>query len=226
MQVEDIDYSAPVYFFNKINQNTKLCKHVNQTLIKQKAPHEIKAHAKWKTTLIEDNIDWRYMYTHPIKLTNETKLREFQFKFLNRIVPNNSFLFKCKIASSSLCDFCHSNPDSLQHMFWECQYIQIFWTAFTSQILEPLNITKNVNFQNIVWCNILEDSETNSWIVNYLILLAKYFIFRSKCLIQIPVIAVFHTYVKDRMMVEDVIATMNNKLNKYKAKWQVYKNTF
>ena len=102
----------------------------------------------------------------------------------------------------------------------------IFWTAFTSQILEPLNITKNVNFQNIVWCNILEHSETNSWIVNYLILLAKYFIFRSKCLIQIPVIAVFHTYVKDRMMVEDVIATMNNKLNKYKAKWQVYKNTF
>ena len=25
---------------------------------------------------------------------------------------------------------------------------------------------------------------------------------------QIPVITVFHTYVKDRMMVEDVIATM------------------
>jgi len=99
-------------------------------------------------------------------------------------------------------------------MFWECQYIQTFWTAFTSQILEPLNITKNVNFQNIVWCNKLEDSETNSWIVNYLILLAKYFIFKSKCLSQIPVIAVFITYVKDRMMVEDVIATMNNKLNK------------
>jgi len=102
----------------------------------------------------------------------------------------------------------------------------IFWTAFTSQILEPLNITKDVYFQKIVWCNILEDSETNSWIVNYLILLAKYFIFRSKCLSQIPFITVFHTYVKDRMMVEDVIATMNNKLNKYTAKWQVYKTLF
>ena len=79
-------------------------------------------------------------------------------------------------------------------------------------------------FQNR--CNILEDSETNSWIVNYLILLAKYFIFRSKCLSQIPFITVFHTYVKDRMMVEDVIATMNNKLNKYTAKWQVYKTLF
>jgi len=57
-------------------------------------------------------------------------------------------------------------------------------------------------------------------------LLAKYFIFRSKCLNQIPVITVFHTYVKNRMVVEYVIATMNNKLNIYNAKWQVYKQTF
>ena len=57
MEVEDIGYTAPTYFFDKINQNIKLCKHVYQTLIKQKAPHEIKAHAKWKTTLMEDNID-------------------------------------------------------------------------------------------------------------------------------------------------------------------------
>ena len=52
-------------------------------------------------------------------------------------------------------------------------------------------------------------------------LLAKYFIFRSKCLNQIPGITVFHTYVKNRMVAEVVIATMNNKLNDYYDKWQV-----
>jgi len=199
---------------------------VCQTLLKQKAPREIKAHNKWNTTLTEDNIDWKYMYMKPIKLTNETKLRAFQFNFFNRIVPSNSFLYKCKLASSSLCDFCNSIPDSLQHMFWECQHIQHFWTNFTSQILAPLKTTKYVNLKNIVWCNILEERDTNSWIVNYLMLLAKYFIFRSKCLNQIPVITVFHTYVKNRMVVEEVIATMHNKLNTYNAKWQVYKQTF
>jgi len=55
------------------------------------------------------------------------------------------------------------------------------------------------------------------------ILLAKYFILRSKCLSQIPIITVFHIYVKDGMIVEDVTATMNNKHNKCTAKWQVYK---
>ena len=77
MEVEDIGYTAPTYFFYIINPNTKLCKHAYQTLIKQNVPHEIKAQAKWKTTFLQDNIDWRYMYTHPIKLTNKTKLREF-----------------------------------------------------------------------------------------------------------------------------------------------------
>ena len=180
MELEEIVYTPPSYFFERINQNTKLCRYVYQTLIKQKAPNKINAQDKWKTTLMEDSIDWKNMYMKPIKLTNETKLREFQFKFLNRIVPNNSFLFKCKIASSNLCDFCNANPDSLEHMFWKCQHIQHFWTQFTSHILTPLNTNKNVCFKNIVWCNLLDVSETNNWIVNYLILIAKYFIFRSK----------------------------------------------
>jgi len=146
--------------------------------------------------------------TNKINLWNKT-----QFKFLNRIVPKNSVLFKCKIASSSLCDFCNANPYSLEHMFWKWQHIQHFWTQFTSHILTPLNTNKNVCFKNIVWCNLLDVSETNNWIVNYLILIAKYFIFRSKCLNQIPVITVFQTYVKNRMVVEEVRATMNDKLN-------------
>jgi len=132
MEVEDICYTAPTYFFNKFNQNIKLhvCKHVYQTLIKQKAPREIKARAKWKTTLMEDNIDWKYLYIQPIKLTNGIQLREYQFKLINLIVPNNAFLFKCKIASSSICDFCHSNPDSFQHVLGMSAHTT-FWTAFT-----------------------------------------------------------------------------------------------
>ena len=66
------------------------------------------------------------MYIKPIKLNNETKQREFQFNFLSRIVTNNSFLSKCKIGSSSLCDFCNANPDSLEQMFGECHHIHSF----------------------------------------------------------------------------------------------------
>ena len=73
----------------------------------------------------------------------------------------------------------------------------------------------------LCWGNILEESDTNSLIVNYIMHLGKYFIFRSKWLIQIPVITVFHIYVKNRMVAKVVIATMNNKLNDYYDTWQV-----
>ena len=66
------------------------------TLIKQKAPRKIKAHEKWKTTLMQDNIDWKYMYIKPIKLTNETKLREFQFKFLTPMFQKTHFNLNVK----------------------------------------------------------------------------------------------------------------------------------
>ena len=35
-----------------------------------------------------------------------------------------------------------------------------------------------------------------------------------------------HTGLQNRMEVEEVIATMKNKLNYYNAQWQVYKHTF
>jgi len=76
MELEEIVYTPPSYFFERINQNTNLCRYVYQTLIKQKAPNKINAQDKWKTTLMENSIDWK-----PIKLTNETKLREFKLKF-------------------------------------------------------------------------------------------------------------------------------------------------
>jgi len=62
MEVKAISYTAPSYFFDKIHQNKKLRYYVYQLVIKQNAPREIKAQEKWKTTLLEDYFDWKYMY--------------------------------------------------------------------------------------------------------------------------------------------------------------------
>jgi len=166
---------VPTYIFDNIKENTKVCKYVYKTLIKQKLPNEIKVQTKWATQLTYENINWKEIYLLPIKLTIDTKLREFQFKLFHQIIPTNTFLFKCNIVSSSLCEFCNSNPDSIAHIFWECQHIQIFWTSFTDTFLKILNVEKNINFNCIAFCNLLEQNQDNYLLVNYLILLAKYF---------------------------------------------------
>jgi len=62
MKSERIVYTPPSYFLRRINQNTKLCRYVYQTLINQKAPNKINAQDMRKITLMEDFIDWKNMY--------------------------------------------------------------------------------------------------------------------------------------------------------------------
>ena len=91
---------------------------------------------------------------------------------------------------------------------------------------EKLNVENNINFNCIVFCNRLEQNQDNYLLVNYLILLAKYFIFKEKCKNRIPVISGFKSYVKDKQLIEDVIASMKQKQNDFNKKWQLNQQLF
>ena len=42
------------------------------------------------------HLDWEKIYLLPSKVTLHTRLREFQYKILNRILYTNEMLFKMK----------------------------------------------------------------------------------------------------------------------------------
>ena len=60
------------------------------------------------------------IYPINISISKDMKLRGFQYRYLNRIVPTNKFLTKCPIVSSSLCEFCNMEIETTHHLFWEC----------------------------------------------------------------------------------------------------------
>ena len=66
---------------------------------------------------INDNINWTDAYLLAKKCTKSTKLIEFQFTFLHRRVPTNSFLFRIGLMNDKNCSFCHTSPESLIHLF-------------------------------------------------------------------------------------------------------------
>ena len=61
---------------------------------------------------MNDNINWTDAYLLAKKCTKSTKLIEFQFKFLHRRVPTNSFLFRIGLKYDKNCSFCHTFPES------------------------------------------------------------------------------------------------------------------
>ena len=37
-----------------------------------------------------------------------------------RIITTNTFLYKIKYIESNICDLCHSQPETLEHLFFDC----------------------------------------------------------------------------------------------------------
>ena len=66
-------------------------------------------------------LDWKKIYLLPFKTTLYTKLREFQYKLLNRIIYTNDMLFKFRKTGSPLCYFCEDEPETLEHFFFTAQ---------------------------------------------------------------------------------------------------------
>ena len=71
------------------------------------------------------DIDWKSVYSLPFRTTLESKLREFQFKILNRIVFTNEKLFRFGMADSPSCFFCQTEVESVGHLL--CKLSSSFW---------------------------------------------------------------------------------------------------
>ena len=77
------------------------------------------------------HLDWEKIYLLPFKTTLHTKLREFQYKILNRILYTNEMLFKFKKVDSPLCYFCGKELETLEHLFFCCPRVHAFWDEVT-----------------------------------------------------------------------------------------------
>ena len=87
---------------------------------------------KWEQELdiienIENNNFTVKYITNAFQYTNDTTLRWFQYRISHRILATNEYLFKIKIKDSKLCTFCNIEPESLIHLFVECEHVENVW---------------------------------------------------------------------------------------------------
>ena len=78
-----------------------------------------------------------------MKITIDTKLRSFQYKYLMHILPNNETLFKYGMTESSLCDFCSTSTETNIHLVWGCTHTQPFWCQINNFLNEKLNTSSD-----------------------------------------------------------------------------------
>ena len=176
---------------------------------------DVKQDIKWDDILNKTVLDWKNIYLTPIKSTIDTILRNFQYKFLMQIIPTNSFLLKCKIVNTNLCDFCNRNIETVKHLFWECHYSQHFWSQLKTFLL-GIGIYFELKYKFICF------GKRKQQILNFIIISAKYFIFRNKYTKTIPNFIEYKSFLYRRIEIEKCIALDKDKLEQHIKKWRAF----
>ena len=169
---------------------------------------------KLKTDFHLSNADLGTAFSLPYKVTQETKLREIQYKILNHIIGTNYFLRKVNIKECDLCDFCKEETESVYHLFYECGVVSRFWNLFETYWAEKTKTKITLTLQDVVLGNArFSDS------LNYCILLAKQFIFNAKYNNFDPRFEKFKSILKKRHEVERITYSNKNKLKDFEKRW-------
>ena len=168
------------------------------------------------------DLDWPVIYSNLIKSSSDTKLKWFQYRILYRILTTNDYLYKRKVINTDRCTFCQIEKETTRHLLWDCTYTEQFWKLviewFTQKIVHArsLKITEQLVIFG-VQKNFVSDS-----VLDLIILMAKYHIFRCRCLKVVPNFACFSKEVKQRAAVEKYIWLMKGNLTMYFSLWFTY----
>ena len=149
-----------------------------------------------------------------------TKLRAFQYKLLNHIVYTNDRLYKFKIVDSPLCAFCNSENESLEHLLFFCKASEVFWKEVLSWLAIHKNELLNVSLTDVLFGKF--DIDKDFMVVNHVLLLGKYFIYRCKLDNIKPSLAVFKAKLKATLNLEFYIARKKGTLAQHYRKWNIF----
>ena len=121
---ETINIEDPESF--RLDENVNInplkanCKDFYWLIIDRKYNDEQTGPKRWNKTIPMEKINRKKILKLVPKTCRENRLREFNFKFIHRIVVTKKELLRFNIKSDSNCIYC-GEPDSIDHTFLDCQ---------------------------------------------------------------------------------------------------------
>ena len=119
------------------------------------------------------------MFKNLKSLTKDISLFWFQHRIVHRILGVNKYLYFSKIVDSQRCTICTQEPETLLHLFFECNVVNRIWSELEDWIQRKSG--KVVKFTSSVVLLGTLDKDIG---LNIIILLVKKFIYqtsRKKC---------------------------------------------
>ena len=190
-------------------------KNVYQNFLK-KLYEKPKFETKWEAPLNISLSDewWRRAHSCAVNFTNDTKLMWFQIRLTHRILSTNTFLSKIGVADSQLCSFCGEELEELVHLYWSCNYVQMLWTSLFHWINGKTNMSLNLVLEDILFGKF-----SGPKILNLIITLCKYHIYRRRLLKCRPCFDLLKIEINQYYHIEKYIFKTNCKLSDFNIRW-------
>ena len=165
----------------------------------------------------DTDINFSDVFCNLYLVTNDSKLKKFQYKLLHKALPTNTFLVKIGIKNSDICNFCKNASDSILHYIWLCPVVKLFWNRIKTWLEEFFDIPIEWNMANIVF--ITNVNECPFEIIEFVMLFTKYYIHCCKWSNNLPTIEVLKAKLKGTEKMERSNSIFKDKLKDHEDKW-------
>ena len=185
------------------------------------------AFTKWRNNLsIQlDKETFLSIFANMYNWTKDPTLLSFNFKLLHRnIITNRNLNIWYPNSHSESCTFCNIEPETIEHMLYDCIISQNLWTEVFNWIHTKTGIRINFTREQILLGLVGSDLE----IFNLIFLIIKRYIFVCKCLEVRPNKYAAIYKIKDNYNTEqECIRLFPNKYNTRKSlKWEILQDLF
>ncbi len=173
---------------------------------------------KWEQSYDIEEEDWVNIFALPYSCTRETRLQAFQYRIIHRILPCRKWLHTLTVVDSNLCILCNE-VDDIEHFLFSCSTTRMFWKHL-ERWWNRLPLCKvSLTLKHIVF-GVYYDLPYFAE-VNFIVLLAKHYIYLKKHYEQEICFFAFLGILKHKLTIEEQIHKMNNTLDIFNRKWQI-----
>ena len=160
------------------------------------------------------DLNWKLVHNVNFMCSIDTRLRSFYFKTFHKAIALNAFLFKIKRKDSPNCSFCGTRPETIIHLFCECDIVTPLWYDLLQVILVKHDKDFSLdNFKKMF-------GVTSDKFLSFLFLSLKYFIYLCKFKNVRPHYEYFKKHLKSQKETEYYVAKKRGKLHLHFKKWK------
>jgi hypothetical protein len=174
------------------------------------------AATRWKTEYNISDRDMSLIFCIAFRSVRDTKIQSLQYKILNNTYICRLRLFQWKVKPDKHCLYC-DNVDNIEHHFYLCRDAVSFWDSLRGWWSTICENCSEINIMAVLLgyprksCHFTQS--------NYIILKAKWYIYRTKYREEKICFFDFLPELKRELIMEEIISKNRKEENKFQDEW-------